>query len=255
MDAHDHGSITICCHGELNDLLSRSRRHQRVPLSINGHETIKDVVESFGVPHPEVEALFACGAPVNFAYRVASGDHIDAYGTSSAPPAVPLRPPLGTKRFVLDTHLGRLAAYLRMLGFDTLYRNDYDDPELATIANAEQRVLLTRDVGLLKRSIVTYGYFLRATDPEQQLREVAHRYRLHDAVDPFQRCMRCNGLTTPVDKTNILDQIEPKTRLYYNTFRQCQGCGQVYWPGSHFARMQRLIADVLADTIATPNDG
>jgi hypothetical protein len=128
-----------------------------------------------------------------------------------------------------------------MLGFDTLYRNDQSDAELVALARAEERVLLTRDIRLLMRRAVVYGAFVRATDPEAQVREVARRYDLRAGARPFRRCIRCNGLTAPVAKAAILDQLQPKTRRYYDEFWRCQACGQIYWRGSHVQRMQEVI--------------
>jgi uncharacterized protein with PIN domain len=101
---------------------------------------------------------------------------------------------------VADTHLGALAAYLRMLGFDTLYRNDYDDAQLAEITATTQRVLLTRDRGLLKRKIVIHGYCVREVDPRAQVVSVLRRYHLRTCVQPWQRCTHCNGLLRAVTK-------------------------------------------------------
>jgi uncharacterized protein with PIN domain len=234
-------TITLRCHGALNDFLPRARRDRPFPLPWAEHETVKQVVEAAGVPHPEIAALFVNGGPVEFTYRVAAGDVIEAHPHEAHPPALPLRPPLTTLRFICDVHLGRLAAYLRMLGFDTRYSNDGDDPELAAIAGAEQRVLLTRDLGLLKRNAVVYGAFVRATDPEAQLHEMARRFALHPAAIPFQRCLRCNGLTTAVAKATIRADLPPKTEQYYDAFWRCGTCGQIYWRGSHVLHMQAVI--------------
>lgn len=234
-------TIVVRCHGALNDFLPRSRRGTPLTLPWSEHETVKHVVEAAGVPHPEVAALLANGIPVDFGYRVAAGDVVDAYPHEGALPALPLRPPLDDLRFVCDVHLGRLAAYLRMLGLDTRYSNDQDDHELAEIAGAEGRVLLTRDVGLLKRSAVVYGAFVRATHPEAQLLEVAQRFDLRRHVAAFQRCIRCNGETQPVAKADILEQLQPKTRRYYDEFWRCERCGQIYWRGSHVSQMQTVI--------------
>jgi uncharacterized protein len=239
----DH--VIVRCHGELGDFLPRDRRGRDVEVPCSGHESAKNLVESLGVPHPEVASLLANGGAIGFGYAVRPGDRIDAFGASAGVGALPLRPPLGRLRFVLDTHLGRLAAYLRMLGFDTLYRNDYDDPELARLAHDEGRILLTRDIGLLKRSAVVYGYFVRATDPALQLPEVAGRYGLRDAAASFQRCIRCNGLAEPVEKARIEHLLEPKTRLYYDEFHRCRDCGQIYWRGSHYQHMRRTIETLL----------
>jgi uncharacterized protein with PIN domain len=238
--------VTVRCHDELNDFLPRDRRHTVIAVPCTGHESIKNLVEALGAPHPEIAALLVGGEPVDLSYQVRPDDQIDVYPASSAPPnSSPLRPALLDFRFVLDTHLGRLAAYLRMLGFDTLYRNDYDDPELAQLAHDDRRVLLTRDIGLLKRSLVIYGYFVRATAPGHQLNEVVRRFDLYSAVASFQRCIRCNGLTQPVEKDAITHLLEPKTRQYYHDFLLCRSCGQIYWQGSHYGRMRQVIERVL----------
>jgi len=243
--------VTVRCHAELNDFLPRDRRGAALDVPCSGHESIKNLVESLGVPHPEIAALLVNDAPVDFGYQIRAGDQIEVYLAGSAPAgATPLRPPLDAFRFVLDTHLGRLAAYLRMLGFDTLYRNDYDDPELAQLAHDDGRVLLTRDIGLLKRSLVVHGCFVRETAPVRQLGEIVRRFDLYRAVASFQRCIRCNGLTQPAAKEAIVHLLEPKTRQYYDTFLRCEACGQIYWQGSHYGRMRQVIERVLRQETA-----
>lgn len=239
----------VRCHAELNIFLPRGQRDTTIAVPCAGHESVKNLVESLGVPHPEIAALLVNDAPVDFSYQVRPGDRIEVFPTSVAltPAPPPLRPPPPGFRFVLDTHLGRLAAYLRMLGFDTLYRNDYDDPELARLAADEGRILLTRDVGLLKRGIVTYGYFVRETAPTRQLAEVAGRFALHGAIASFQRCIRCNGLMRLVPKAAIDHLLEPKTRQFFDVFHQCQECRQIYWRGSHYERMRQVIDQVMRD--------
>lgn len=239
-----HASISF--HGELNDFVSSSKRNQPIAASFRGRASVKDVIENLGVPHPEIGLIVANGESVDFSYLVGADDRIDVYSRHGAPDVLSLvRPPrLDEARFVLDAHLGKLAKDLRMLGFDTLYRNDYDDAELARISSEEKRILLSRDLGLLKRGIVRYGRFVRATDPWQQVSEVLRVFELFDAIRPFQRCMRCNGLLQPVDKATILDRLELKTRLYYNEFRTCPVCGAIYWQGSHYQHMQQLIAQI-----------
>lgn len=238
----------VRCHAELNIFLPRGRRDTTIAVPCAGHESVKNLVESLGVPHPEIAALLVGGAPVGFSYQVRPGDRIEVFPVSvEVVPALPLRPPLLDFRFVLDAHLGRLAAYLRMLGFDTLYRNDYDDPQLARLAADEGRILLTRDVGLLKRSIVTYGYFVRETAPARQLAEVAGRFALRGAIASFQRCIRCNGPMRSVPKAAIDHLLEPKTRQFFEVFHQCRECRQVYWRGSHYERMRQVIDQVMRD--------
>ncbi|MBM3138224.1 MAG: twitching motility protein PilT, partial [Chloroflexi bacterium] len=160
-----------------------------------------------------------------------------------------LRPtPLREPKFVLDGHLGRLASYLRMLGFDSSYRNDFNDEELAEISVNEKRILLTRDRGLLKRDKVTHGFLIKTRDPRQQLLSVVRRFDLAKLIHPFTRCIACNGILEPVEKEEVIDLLEPKTRKYFDIFKRCTSCGKVFWAGSHHERMSRLIDWVINET-------
>ncbi|MCS6842169.1 MAG: Mut7-C ubiquitin/RNAse domain-containing protein [Roseiflexus sp.] len=242
MTAPPAGQALIRVYGDLNDFLPLRMRETWFARPCRGCETVKNLIETCGVPHPEIGALFINGRPVDFDELVQPGDAIEAFPIAAAPePHIPLRPPLIDTRFVLDTHLGRLAAYLRMLGYDCLYRNDAHDAELARLAHDEQRILLTRDLGLLKRSTVIYGAFVREVIPTRQIVEVMRRFNLAPAPTVFQRCMRCNSLTAPVSKVEIDHLLEPKTRQYFDTFRRCPVCGKIYWQGSHYNRMQALL--------------
>lgn len=243
-------AATFTFYGDLNDFLPAAQRGRPIAYPLDGAPAVKHPIEALGVPHPEVEQIIVGGRSVDFTYPLQPGDQVHVYALDALPgDAWPLRlrPPLPRPvRFVLDTHLGRLAAYLRLFGFDTLYRNDYDDATLAHIAAQDQRVLLTRDRGLLKRKQVVYGYCVRDHAPTGQIVEVLRRYRLREDVQPWQRCPHCNGLLTPVTKAEVLDRLETKTKRYYDDFQQCSTCGQVYWQGSHFIRMQGFVAEVLA---------
>ena len=185
------------------------------------------VIESAGVPHTEVERIEQ------------DGDLISVY---------PRRPErLQNPRFVLDQHLARLAAYLRMLGLDVLYPFPAPDEELAAISSREDRVLLTRDVGLLKRKEVRHGYFVRATDPRAQLSAVVKRFCLVDAIAPFTRCFLCNTFLERVDKAAVAHRLPERTADLHDDFMQCPTCGRVYWKGSHYDRMQALIERIKID--------
>ena len=185
------------------------------------------------------------GQSVDFSHIVQDGDHISVYPMFESfdiQPLVRVRPrPLRTSRFVLDVHLGKLARYLRLLGFDTLYRNDCDDAELARLASVERRILLTRDRDLLKRAVVTHGYYVRATDPRRQVEEIMDRLDLYRVIQPFQRCARCNGLLATVSKQQVWERLLPETRRYVETFWECGQCGHVYWEGSHLPQIRRFI--------------
>ena len=211
-------------YAELCDFLPAHARGGKVTHQLTGRASIKDTIEALGVPHTEVEAIFVGTRAVDFTYIVEDANAIDIFPASAVAAAMPtveahpsparfLRPPVPQPlRFVLDVHLGRLAAYLRLCGFDTLYRNDYSDDELARIAAEEKRVLLTRDRGLLKRGIVTHGYYLRATRPHDQPLEVLRRFRVREIEAPFTRCMECNALVNQVAKDEIELRLTPRTR-------------------------------------------
>ena len=149
-------------------------------------------------------------------------------------------------KFVLDSNLGKLARYLRLLGFDCFYRNDFDDNEVAQAADGQNRIVLTRDRFLLRRKLIVYGYFVREVLPRRQISEVMRRYRLNDKIMPFSRCAQCNGELKVVAKHQVLDQLEPLTKLYYHEFKHCSSCGRIYWAGSHMKNTKQLINDILA---------
>jgi len=239
------GSVQIRFYEELNDFLPPEQRKISFHHPVKQPGSIKDMIEALGVPHTEIDLILVNGRSVDFNYPVQYGDRISVYPVFESldiTPVTRLRPaPLRTTHFVLDTHLGRLAAYLRLFGFDTLYRNDYDDPTLADISVKEHRILLTRDKQLLMRKQITRGYYVRAIQPRKQLAEVLTRFDLHRTQRPFTRCMHCNGEIEPVAKEDIEPRLLPRTKIWYSEFWQCTQCHKIYWKGSHYLRMQQLI--------------
>lgn len=239
---------------ELNDFLPPARRKVRFIHEFQRRASIKDMIEALGVPHTEIDLILVNGRSVDFTHIVRDGDQISVYPMFESfdiEPMVRVRPrPLRITRFVLDVHLGKLARYLRLLGFDTLYRNDYDDAELAALAGAERRILLTRDRDLLKRAVVTHGYYVRATDPRRQVEEVMDRLDLYAGIRPFQRCTRCNGLLAAVSKLKVWERLPPETRRHVESFWECDACGQLYWEGGHMPRILRFIESLRAHAAA-----
>ena len=237
-------------YAELNDFLTPERRARTFLYSFHGRQSVKHLIEALGVPHTEVDLVLINGQSTGFESIVEDGDRVSVYPVFESFDIAPLsrvRPkPLRQTRFIADSHLGRLAAYLRMLGFDTLYRNDYSDEELSDVSSDEHRVVLTRDRGLLKRKAVTHGYFVRESSFRGQLIEVVERFDLRGSLAPFTRCMRCNGVLEKVAKDAVQDQVPPRSREHADQFRRCRGCGQVYWNGSHYRRMERFVAEVIA---------
>ncbi len=243
--------VVLRFYAELNDFLPRDRRQVPFAHTFAGRRSVKDLIESLGVPHTEVDLILVKGVSVDFTYLPQEGDQISVYPVFEAvdiTPLVRLRPhPLREPKFVLDAHLGKLASHLRLMGFDTLYQNDYADETLAQVSETEKRLLLTKDRGLLKRRQVTHGYLVRGTDPELQLREVLSRFDLFDAVRPFTRCLNCNGSLEPVDKAAVAELLPPDISEGGSQFRRCAGCGKVYWRGSHYDHLSRFVEAVLAD--------
>lgn len=233
---------------ELNDLLPLEQRKQTIDYHVDGYPGIKDPIEAFGIPHSEVELIVVNGESVGFDYHLQDGDRVAVYPcfeSFDVTPLVRLREsPLREPRFVLDVHLGKLARYLRLLGFDTLYRTDYSDLEIIDTAAYEHRIILTRDRPLLFNRRVTHGYFVRATDAILQTREILKRLDLSGRLRPFQRCIRCNGLLEQASKAEVLDQLPPRTRRDYSEFSRCAACHHVYWKGSHYDRLIQRIREL-----------
>ncbi len=244
---------------ELNDFLPLERRKVRFGHEFQRRASIKDLIEALGVPHTEIELILVNDRSVDFSYRVRDGDRISVYPMFEAldiAPLVRVRPqPLRVSRFILDVHLGKLARYLRLLGFDTLYRNDYEDAELARLASEQHRILLTRDRDLLKRAVVTHGCYVRAIDPRRQVEEVLDRLDLYRAIRPVLRCPRCNGLLAGVPKQRVWERLPLHTRHCVEVFWECGECQQVYWEGSHMPRIRQFIQELRARVPAGPSSG
>ena len=245
---------------ELNDFLPDDLRKTDFNHELKKLRSVKDLIESIGVPHTEIDLIVVNEKSVDFNYPVQNGDHISVYPVFKSLPdkviiessqlkKIQPQPP-GNPRFVLDVHLGRLAAYLRMLGFDTLYHNDYDDPELADISASDHRILLTCDRQLLKRKQITHGYFVRSRQPQRQIPEILSRFDLYHKLQPFSRCMHCNGKTRLVNKKDIESRLLAKTKKYYNEFYQCESCGKIYWKGSHYLKMKDMINKIQAGFVS-----
>jgi len=232
-------------YAELNEFLPKAQQYKTVQVSFKGRQSVKHLIESLGIPHTEVDLVLVNGNSVDFNYLVEQDNLASVYPVFESldiTPLLHLRPrPLRDPCFVLDGHLGRLAAYLRMLGFDTAYRNDYEDEELAEISASQNRILLTRDRGLLKRRKVTHGFCLRTKDSREQLLNVIQRFDLDSQMNPFSRCIACNGLLVRVEKAEIYDLLQPGTKKYFDDFSRCENCAKIYWKGSHHDRMNALI--------------
>jgi uncharacterized protein with PIN domain len=223
-------------HGRLKDFLPQNQRGRQVVIDFQGRQSIKHLAESLGVPHPEIGQIQVNGRDEMLESITQDGDQVELYPIENGCPVEP--------RFLLDCHLGRLTAHLRMLGFDCLYQNDYEDSNMAEIVQREKRILLTRDRRLLMRKVILHGYCLRSLNSLEQLTEVIQRFELMDKIQPFHRCLRCNHPLEAVEKDLILHRLEPLTKQYFDKFHICPACGQIYWKGSHYEQMQNLIGQI-----------
>jgi uncharacterized protein with PIN domain len=236
-------------YGELNDFLAPADGQATLVAAFDRGATVKDFIEARGVPHTEIDLVLVNGESVDFGRMLGDGDCVAAYPVFEAlDVALVTRvraEPLRVTRFVLDVHLGRLARYLRLAGFDARYDREAGDDRLAEVSRAEHRVLLTRDQGLLKRRAVTHGYCVRATAPPRQLAEVVSRFDLRRVARPFSRCMACNGVLEAADRRDVAAEVPERSRKHFAEFLRCPTCRRIYWRGSHFPRLEQILAAAL----------
>jgi uncharacterized protein len=241
------GVVSMRFYEELNLFLDKKYREMEFEYHYQGRPSVKDAIESLGVPHTEVDMIRVNGNAVDFSYLLKDHDAISVYPVFESFDITGLqhlrKQALRNPRFVLDVHLGRLARYLRMAGFDCLYEPSFADEEIIRISVAERRIILTRDKGILKNGRVTHGLYVQSDDPREQFGEIATRLHLSDLFKPFSRCTLCNERIEPVAKESVLGQLEPLTKMHYSVFYRCTGCKRIYWKGSHFTRMAKFIND------------
>jgi uncharacterized protein with PIN domain len=247
-------NVSFRFYARLNDFLPFARRGRRFGHVLRNVSSVKDAIEALGVPHPEVDVILINGAAADFSVQLRDGDDVSVYPAFRSLDVSGVRragaDPPPAPGFAVDAHLGKLASLLRLAGFDAVIVDD--DAALANTAAREDRVVLTRDVALLKRSIIRYGYWVRNTDPERQLAEVLERFDLMERMEPFARCLRCNTRLEEVEAAAVADRLLPCTRAEFHDFRRCPGCNRIYWPGSHYdalrAVLERAKAFVINDS-------
>lgn len=236
---------------ELNDFLTTRNKKKELQYHFFGSPKIKDAIESFGIPHTEVDMILVNGESVDYSYKLKDKDRVAVYPkfeTLDISMVSKLQhSPLRKIKFVIDVHLGKLARYLRLIGFDSLYHNKLEDKKIVELSNKESRIILTRDKGILKYNHVTHGYYLRSDNPKEQLEEVIKRFDLKNHVDIFSRCMECNGLLKKVSKKTIEKDLLEGTKNHFNDFYKCETCSKIYWKGSHYESMMLFIESVLKE--------
>ncbi len=240
--------VTLRFYEELNDFLPSNKRKKRFEHIFIDRTSVKDMIESLGVPHTEVDLILVNGNSVDFSYLVNDGDDISVYPMFESLDITNLQhlraKPLRKPKFILDVHLGTLAKYMRMLGFDTLYRNNYKDEEIVDISLKEKRTILTRDRGILKRSKVTHGYWIRSSKTDEQIIEVIKRFDLKEEIKELSRCLLCNSLLRKISKEKVIDRLPQKVKEYQSEFYYCKNCDKIFWKGSHYTKMKGIIERV-----------
>jgi len=233
---------------ELNDFLPEEKKKKRFTHQFIDRTSVKDLIESLGIPHTEVDLILVNGKSVGFNYKISDGDDISVYPVFESfdiSEVQHLRPkPLRKPKFVADVHLGRLTKYLRMMGIDVLYKNDFNDDEIVEISLIEKRAILTKDRGILKRNEVTHGYWVRSTKVEEQVKEVIKRFDLQKEIKEFSRCIECNELLKQIKRESIISRLPPKVANSQKEFYRCPSCKKIYWKGTHYLRMLKFIQSI-----------
>ncbi len=242
-------TVRLNLHGDLDFFLRSGARGRNIERSLSEKTSVKDVIESYGVPHPEVDLILVNGQPVDFHYAITSEADIELYAVGAGIPHFKEQRLQATTAsgFVADGHLGKLARDLRLLGFDVAYDSRAEDRQLLRVMERENRALLTRDRRLLMHAIVKTGYCPRSQNADEQAVEVIRRFDLLRSLAPFIRCLRCNAPLRKVSKAKVIERLEPLTKIYYEQFRCCTGCRQIYWAGSHFSKLQKRLEKIRAN--------
>ncbi|MBN1799237.1 MAG: Mut7-C ubiquitin/RNAse domain-containing protein [Spirochaetales bacterium] len=251
-------TVHIRFYEELNYFLPKQKRKKSFSTRFTPGDTVKNLIENLGVPHTEVDLLLANGSSVGFDYFLQQDDMISVYPVFESfdiGRISKVRPqPLRELKFILDVHLGTLAVQLRMLGFDTQYQTNINDDELAQISQNKQRILITRDRGLLKRKAVTHGYCIRSKHLKEQLAEIITRFDLRGSIHPFTRCLKCNTLLSSISKQEVKGKVPEYIFKMYTEYKNCVSCDRIYWKGSHWKHMLKRLNDMFSNEQKTKND-
>jgi uncharacterized protein len=241
-------TITVRCYAELNDFLPEDVRGASFTIAPALPTPIGSVLMALGIPDSNVDVVLLNGMSVSFSDSVKEGARLSVYPVFESFDIAPLtrvrEEPLRNPRFILDVHLGKLASFMRMMGYDAMYEPGFNDDELVSISMHEERALLSKDRPLLANRLLTRAYLVRAIHPKEQLIEVLHRFDLVRLARPFKRCLECNTLLRPVSGEAAADELPPRVRESFHEFFRCSLCNKIFWRGSHYRRMLNFIEDV-----------
>ncbi|MCR3955034.1 MAG: Mut7-C ubiquitin/RNAse domain-containing protein [Gudongella sp.] len=245
--------VVFRIYGDLNGIKWKRFTEREISLRLNSTHSVKDLVESLGIPHGEVGMLLVDDEIEDFDRKLYGGERVSVYPVFRS---IDVRSVSKTlmeypqeAKFILDVHLGKLAKYLRMLGFDTLYEVDGEDFWLADKSEAEGRILLSLDRELLMRKNVPYPYLVRSRDPLEQLRETVEKFCLIERMEPLSRCMVCNGKLKQMEKEKILGILPEGVAETNEIFKRCDSCGKIYWSGTHTEGMKNIIDNLLKTSV------
>jgi len=245
-------TIHLRFYEELNEFLPTEKRKVTFTHSIPVQTSAKDLIESFNIPHTQVQMILVNGEQKDFSYIVHDYDRISVYpffhnfdirSVSKIHHILP-----ESIRFLVDQHLGTLARYLRMFGIDTAYNENLLDHDLAEKANREDRILITRDHSILKRNELKFGYYVYADNLDSQLEELTLQFNLTEYISLFSRCLECNSVLHRVEKAKIEHRLQNKVWEGHDTFTICENYDKIYWKGTHYQRMKQKIENILETT-------
>jgi len=234
---------------ELNDFLPKHRRKTDFEATFKGKRSIKDMIEALGVPHTEIDLILVNGNSVDFNYILQDEDRVSVYPVFESLNITDVtllrKIPLRRNKFIADINLGNIIKYMRVLGLDLYYDPLLSTREIIEISKRENRVILTKSRKLLKFKDVSHGIFIRPGTTTEQIRRIIYYLDIKDKIKPFSRCLRCNTLLNIVLKEKILDRIPPKTKEFCDEYVQCQSCDKIYWKGTHFSNMKKVVRQIL----------
>ena len=240
--------VYLLFHKDLQTLLPGKRAAKVLKYALTRRASLKDIIESQGIPHTEVAQILLKKKELGFGFNPVGGEEIDILPFSdeiSVFTSTMLRSqPFCSLKFMVDINARKLARNLRIIGIDTTMVPVARLVEIGSIATSQQRILITRNRELLKCNTVIHGHLLRSENHVIQLQEVVKRYKLKPHIKPYTRCTICNGDLRSTTKQAVYQRLEPLTRKYFNTFKLCKDCEKVYWQGSHHDQMQQLVTEV-----------
>jgi hypothetical protein len=232
--------VSIKFYGSLQDFF-KNKSSSKIEHKFLDSRSVKDLIESYNVPHTEVDVILVNNKSVDFSYLIKDGDSIKVYPPGYLSERTDVKrlykQVRGEPKFICDVHLGTLARKLRKFGLDVRYDNSFSDETIAEISVKEKRIILTRDIGLLKRKEVRYGYFVRSEETDDQAKEILENFKLVKYIKPFTRCLDCGNKIKRISRKIV------KTKLPDHTFEEgmiffyCSNCDKIYWEGSHVLRM------------------